>query len=118
MESLTTAMSIVDRAAQTSAVRRELELAISAARTLPVEQLARLIADLEEIRVIALARLTTPAPISKADELVGIEEAARRLNMSTAYLYRHHSQLPFARHIGRRLLFSSTGIDCFIAARR
>jgi len=91
---------------------------LNAARTLPMEELPRLIGDLEQIRVIALARLTVPASVSKADELVGIEEASRRLNISKSYLYRHSGQFPFARHIGRRLAFSTLGIDRYITERR
>jgi hypothetical protein len=101
-----------------SPIRQELEPALAAARSLPMEELPRLIGDLEQIRVIALARLTAPATVSRADELVGIEEASRRLNISKSYLYRHWGQLPFARHIGRKLVFSSLGIDRYITVRR
>jgi predicted DNA-binding transcriptional regulator AlpA len=83
-----------------------------------MEELPRFIGDLEQIRVIALARLMAAAPVSIADELVGIEEASRRLNISKSYLYRHSGQFPFARRIGRKLVFSSLGIDRYIAARR
>lgn len=90
-----------------------------AARTLPVEQLARLIADLEEIKVVALARLVAPPPpATRADELVDIDEAARRLGVSKHYLYRHAEKLQFSRRIGRKRVFSSVGIDRFISARR
>lgn len=110
--------SIVDWTAQASAVRRELEPAMAAARTLPLEQLARLIADLEEIRIIALVRLVAPTSTPRPDELVGIEEAARRLCVSKHYLYRHAGQFSFTRHIGRKLVFSSLGLDRYITARR
>lgn len=90
----------------------------TAARVVPPEALPQFLANLEKVRLIAFCRLVAPVPTPERDELVGIEEAARRLGMSTAYLYRHHAQLPFARHIGRKLLFSSAGIDRFIGARR
>lgn len=100
------------------ALRAELQPAMLAARTLPLEQLARLIADLEEIRVVALARLVAPPPATRPDELVDIDEAARRLGVSKHYLYRHARKLQFSRHVGRKLVFSTVGIDHFIAARR
>lgn len=46
------------------------------------------------------------------DENLDIEEAARRLGVSVDYLYRH--PLPFRVRVGRRLLFSSRGLDRWI----
>jgi predicted DNA-binding transcriptional regulator AlpA len=88
------------------------------ARTLPVERLARFIADLEEIKVVALARLVAPPPATRPDELVDIDEAARRLGVSKHYLYRHAEKLQFSRRVGRKRVFSSVGIDRYIASRR
>jgi hypothetical protein len=88
-----------------------------AARTLPAEELPDFLGGLEKIRVLAFARLVAPAPTLRTDELVGIEEASRRLNISRSYLYRHWGELPFASHIGRKLVFSSLGIDRYITAR-
>jgi hypothetical protein len=113
----TSAIGVVNSTAP-SRIRQELELALVAAMTLPMEELPRLIGDLEQIRVIALARLTAPAPVSRADELVGIDEAARRLGISKHYLYRHAGKFQFSRHIGRKLVFSSLGIDRYIMSRR
>jgi excisionase family DNA binding protein len=89
-----------------------------AARTLPADALPDFLSSLEKVRVLAFARLMAPAPNLKNDELVGIEEAARRLGISKHYLYRHAGQFPFVRHIGRKLLFSSLGIDRYITTRR
>ncbi len=85
---------------------------------MPAEALPDFLASLEKVRVLAFARLVAPAPALRIDELVGIEEASRRLNISKSYLYRHWGQFPFARHIGRKLVFSSLGIDRYIASRR
>lgn len=101
-----------------SPIRLELEPAFAAASTLPMEELPRLIGDLEQIRVIALARLTAPSAVSRADELVSIGEASRRLNVSKSYLYRHSGQFQFTRHVGRKLVFSTLGIDRYITSRR
>ena len=83
------------------------------ARELPPDELPRLLGEIEEIRCTALARLSTPAfsPSSEPDQLLSIGEAARRLNVSQDYLYRHGKELPFTRRMGRRVLFSSSGID-------
>lgn len=88
------------------------------ARTVPAEKLPEFLGALERIRVLAFARLVAPTPALRTDELVDIEEASRRLNISKSYLYRHSGQFPFARHIGRKLVFSSLGIDRYITARR
>jgi predicted DNA-binding transcriptional regulator AlpA len=62
-----------------------------------------------------MARLTAPPPAqSQADELLSAPEAGRRLGISQDYLYRHHSDFPFTRRLGRRLLFSALGIEKYI----
>jgi excisionase family DNA binding protein len=96
------------------AVRSELQLVLLAAKEIPVDELPRLLGQIEEIRVTALARLTGPASASQPDELLDVHEAAHRLRLSKDYLYRHHARLPFTRRIGKRLLFSRTGIEKYI----
>jgi hypothetical protein len=63
-----------------------------------------------------MARLIAPAPAQPAgaDELLPIEEASRRMGVSKDYLYRHGAELPFTRRVGRKLLFSSLGIERYI----
>jgi Helix-turn-helix domain len=104
----------MDSTATIHRVWQELE---TAARTVPAEELLEFLGALEKIRVLAFVRLAAPAPTFRADELVGIEEAARRLGISKHYLYRHAAQFSFTRHIGRKLVFSGVGIDRYIAAR-
>ena len=99
-------------------MRAELQGVLTEARELPVDQLPRLIGDLEEIRCTALARLTVPPSQPQADELLDIQAASKRLGLSRDYLYRHHQQFPFTRRMGRKLLFSSLGIDEFIRRKR
>jgi hypothetical protein len=88
-----------------------------AARDLPAEELPDLIGELEAIKATAWARLTTPTP-QEHDELLDVEVAAGRLGVSQNYLYRHHSQYPFTRRQGRKLLFSALGIDKHIRQQR
>lgn len=99
-------------------VRDELHFVLRAARELPVEQLPRLLGELEECRCTAMARMTVPAPVqAQPDELLDVEEAARRLGLSKDYLYRHSGDFPFTRRIGRELLFSRIGTERHIAQR-
>ncbi len=96
-------------------MRRELEPVLLAARTLPPADLPRLLGDLEEVRTTALARLVVPVNAQHSpDHLLDAEEAARRLSISRDYLYHHHQQFSFTKRVGRRLLFSSIGIEQFI----
>ena len=95
------------------------EQALRAARELSPEDLPGLIGQLEAAKAVAYARLAAPAPNPQQhDELLDVEAAARRLGMSKDYLYRHHSKLPFTRRQGRKLLFSSLGIDKYIRPQR
>ncbi len=48
---------------------------------------------------------------------VSAKEAASRLGISTAYLYRNARHLPFSLRIGRRLLFSLRGLERWNRAR-
>ena len=94
-------------------MRDELQFVLRAARELPADELPRLLGEIEEVRCTAMARLAAPAPAQSAgaDELLSVEEASRRLGVSKDYLYRHGGDFPFTRRMGRKLLFSSLGIE-------
>jgi hypothetical protein len=94
---------------------QETEAVLQLARQLVPEQLPHFLGQLEEARVIALTRLTSPKPAQpQADELLDVAEAAHRLGISTNYLYRHHGEFAFTRRQGKRLLFSANGIEQYI----
>lgn len=99
-------------------MRRELECVLNQARTLAPEDLPELLGDLEVVRTTALARLAAPVTAPTADEMLDVEQAAARMNLSKDYLYRHHKRFPFARRIGRKILFSSAGLDSFLKKAR
>ena len=62
-----------------SVMRNELQPMLIAAKELPVGELPRLLGELEEIRVTALARLTVPQPApQQSDGLRDIAEAGLR----------------------------------------
>jgi len=92
-------------------MRNELQTVLAAAMELPAGELPRLLGELEEVRCTAMARLTAPSQPSGADELLSVEEASRRLGVSKDFLYRHGNDFPFVRRMGRKLLFSSLGIE-------
>ncbi|MFI5089159.1 MAG: hypothetical protein ACHP7P_03775 [Terriglobales bacterium] len=96
------------------------EALLELAHGLDREQLPALLGRLEQVRVTAMARLTCPSPSTQAqaDELLDVAEAARRLGVSRDFLYRHHGRYSFTVREGRRLLFSSRGIDMHIRQKR
>jgi predicted DNA-binding transcriptional regulator AlpA len=109
-------MPTLDAAAE---MRDELRPALLAAKSLPVEELPRLLGQLREVEATALARLSAPAPQqAKLDALLDINEASARLGVSSSYLYRHARNFSFARRVGRALRFSSNGIESYIRSRR
>jgi predicted DNA-binding transcriptional regulator AlpA len=97
-------------------MRHELQLVLMAVKELSASELPRLLGELEEIRTTAMARLSTPAmdQPQQHDELLDTAEAAHRLGISKDFLYRNHRDFSFTRRVGRRLLFSSAGIEKYI----
>ena len=92
-----------------------LQHALDAARNLSQEEIPFFLGRLEVVRAVAWARLTSPViPEHVPDELLDVEEAARRLHSSPAFLYRHHDRFPFTRRVGRNLRFSARGIERYI----
>lgn len=98
-------------------MRDSLESVLDMARSLPREDLPRLLGDLAEISATANARLTSSVVETRSDEMLDVEESARRMGVSKDYLYRHQKKFTFARRIGRKLLFSSVGLEKFLARR-
>jgi predicted DNA-binding transcriptional regulator AlpA len=100
-------------------MRQELESVLMAARTLAPAELPRLLGDLREVEAVALSRLTAPVHQPQSpDTLLNVAEAAERLGMSVAYLYRHHSEFPFSRRMGKSLRFSNSGISVYLSSKR
>jgi Helix-turn-helix domain len=96
-----------------SDMRTELEPVLALARTIPAEDLPRLLGDLREIEATATARLAAPG-VPTEDTLLEVPEAAHRLGVSPDYLYRNHKRFAFTRRMGRKLLFSSSGLDAYL----
>jgi predicted DNA-binding transcriptional regulator AlpA len=96
---------------------QSLQPALQEAKTLPADSLPRLLGDLEEIRATAQQRLCAPAPAPPADELLSVRQAAQKLGCSTDFLYKR-GPFPFARRLGRKLMFSSNGIEKYLREQK
>jgi hypothetical protein len=100
-------------------MKQELQPALELAHTLGPDELPELLADLEHVRVVALSRILSPAVEARPDESLNVEEAASRLGVSADYVYRHQKRFAkFSRREGRKLLFSSAGLDLYIKRSR
>jgi predicted DNA-binding transcriptional regulator AlpA len=98
-------------------MRMELQFVVNSLGGMSVEQIPELLGELEVVRATALLKMTAPRPTELHDELLCVEKAAARLGVSRDYLYRHAAKFPFTRRLGRKLLFSSLGIDKHIRQR-
>ena len=104
-----------ERGAWAETLRTALDTLLGAASQLPTEQMPSFLGQLETVRVVSMARLAAAAPREQEpDKLLDAGAASERLGVSVDYMYRHHDQFPFTRRVGRRLLFSSLGIDAYI----
>lgn len=87
-----------------------------------IEELPNLIGNLEALKAVAWSRITTAnaraGAAAHADENLSVAEAARRLGISRHYLYRHAHRFPFTVKIGRRVLFSTRGLEVWLQRRQ
>ncbi len=97
-------------------MHRELETVLTTIRSLPAEELAIFLGELEALRLVGMQRLLAAAPVPppQADELLDVRETARRLGVSTCHVYRNASNYSFVRRQGRKLLFSARGLAEYI----
>jgi excisionase family DNA binding protein len=81
-------------------------------------ELARALVSVVARTAATAVRVPATAPTDPADELLTIEEAAKRLGVKVSWLYRHARDLPFTRKIGRRTLrFDARGLERWAANR-
>ena len=81
------------------------------------EAIPQLRGELAQLDTLLLCRLMTTGKYQDVaeDQLLDVPEAARRLGISEDYLYRHHKDFAFTRHMGRKLLFAARGIEQYIS---
>ena len=86
--------------------------------SMPMNELPRALGQLRELEATALARLYAAPPASEIvgqpEQLLDVENAAKRLNVSEDYLYRHWKKLPFAHKYDWGVRFSARGIEEYI----
>jgi len=93
------------------------ELVTELPREILVE-LYRRVARLEvDLRAQLLVSGHPEAPAPARDRLVDVPEAAKILNCSEDWIYRHQDELPVVRQ-GRRVKFSLAGLDAYIHRRQ
>jgi excisionase family DNA binding protein len=91
---------------------------------LPLEAARALLARCAFAHGVLIARLLEApengagAPqVAPEDRLLGVEEAARMLNVSRDWLYRRVGRLPFVVRLGRTVRFSARGVERYIRQR-
>jgi len=102
------------------AFQEALQTAGEVAGSLGAEALAEAIGETERLKAGLWARLYAegaPRP-QEEDRLLDVDEASRRLSVSTDTLYRKARELPFTVKIGGNVRFSTHGISRFIATRQ
>jgi predicted DNA-binding transcriptional regulator AlpA len=84
----------------------------------PSERAALVVGLAARLATLGAAGMVPTANTEGSDRNLSVEEAATRLGLSKAWVYRHGGELPFAVRISRRLLFSERGLEAFLARRR
>jgi len=99
-------------------MRQELENVLRLAKNLHSSELPEFLGELERVRITALARIISPTIEARPDSLLTVDQTSKRMNVSADYLYRNARRLPFTRRVGRKLLFSSSGLDAYLRRSR
>ena len=99
-------------------MRSSLAAVLIEAQKLPLEELPLFLSELEHVKLAAFVRMVCPASATPPDELLDVDECARRLHCSTEYLYANHGKLSFTRRMGKKLLFSSSALNSYLKKSR
>lgn len=103
-------------AGETSSVLAALLADPERALRLPRSEAQQLLLRLAPVvTALELAASAPQAAELAEDRILSVEEAARRLDVSRDYLYRHHAQFPFTVRRGRKLGFSTRGLERWLA---
>jgi len=90
------------------------------AEELSPQEAEQMLAKTTGVQTALLGRILSGNRVHQndGDTLLKVEEAAKRLDVSKDWLYRHAKELPFTMRIGRRQLrFSDSGIEKYIKSR-
>lgn len=94
------------------------------AEEVSLEAIPPLLCQLSALQSTLAARLARPPSNGQGeppgeDQLLTVEEAARKLGVSKDWLYRHSRKLPFSVRLGhRQLRFTARGIERYIRQRQ
>lgn len=96
---------------------------VALVRQAALEELPALVGVLAEAEAVARLRLNTAASAGTSgnepeDRNLSAREAASRLGVSRPYLYKHADEYPFARRIGRRVVFDRRGLEAWNRGQR
>jgi predicted DNA-binding transcriptional regulator AlpA len=85
--------------------------------------LAQVLGELEVLRVRLWTAATmnhdAPAPVPGCSRALDVQAVVERTGMSKDWLYREAraGRLPFARRLGRRVVFDEAGCKCWLERR-
>ncbi|OLC15993.1 MAG: hypothetical protein AUH29_06350 [Candidatus Rokubacteria bacterium 13_1_40CM_69_27] len=96
------------------AIARDPAVAVQLPPDARAELLARALAVVGALAAPAVAVNGAGAGAPREDRLLDVQEAARRLNVSTDYIYRHSREWPFTVRRGRKLGFSEQGLTEYL----
>ncbi len=88
------------------------------------EAIPALIVQLASVQAQLAARLLEsppdrgPEPRADAGDLLRVEEAAKRLNVSKTWLYRRINRLPFVVRLDRGVRVSAAGLERYLRAQQ
>jgi predicted DNA-binding transcriptional regulator AlpA len=97
---------------------------LRALAAVPAAEVALVLGEIEILKATLLARLMMPAPAAAiadpSSAALDVTEVVRRTGMSRGWLYREAraGRLPFARRLGRRLVFDEAGLRRWLDRRR
>ena len=95
---------------------------LTRASQVPPDAIPALLAQCAALQSTLTARLLVASPaatVAASEDLLTVDQAAKRLATSSDWLYRRARSLPFAVHLGpRQLRFSAAGIARYIRQRQ
>lgn len=96
----------------------------SAVRMVPLDDLPRLIGDLECLKALADLRMRAGMPQPTTSRVIGeiryltVDEVAVRFHVTPKWLYRHKRQMPHSQPSRKVLLFPEQEVIKWFATRR
>lgn len=100
---------------------RQIEARLAeAVSTFELEDLAALGGILEATRLRLLSRMSRPEAhvTADSDRFLTVQQVAERTGFSPDYVYRHRSELPFFRKVGRNVRASERDFNRWLRTRR